>query len=302
MHVYQTGTEIDIVPPQPYSTIASLSITGRVDVNDELTLDLTGGNPTPAGGISFDGGVGGSNALLLVADTGDNGATMTATQITNNGVVLANYINVAHFGFSLGSGTDSLLLDHVTLNLDRDNAISDGTNVTVSGGVLNFGGYATVLGDLVVSDDVQVQGTNLQNATTTVASGTVTVGSIVTGTLTVGPTGPITIPPDRYEDNDTKAIVDSRPEGGVNSPNLGLVNSQQIITGLTMEDSADWYKFRTDAASISTDVVRIDFANSQGNLDMVVYAADGTTVVGSSTGTGDSEVVNLGACRRELTT
>ena len=108
-------------------------------------------------------------------------------------------------------------------------------------------------------------------------------------TLTLFP-----LTPDRYEPNNSQAIVDARPEGGVNSLNLGLIApAGQTISGLTMDDAADWYKFRMGATGTAADVVRIDFLNSHGNLDLVVYAADGTTVVGSSTGTGDSETVNL---------
>ena len=99
--------------------------------------------------------------------------------------------------------------------------------------------------------------------------------------------------PDAYEDNDTQAIVDARPEGGVNSPNLGTIVAEKIITGLTMEDTADWYKFKLAAAGSTNDFVRIDFQQSQGDLDMVVYKSDGTTILGSSMGKGDSEIVSL---------
>ena len=48
-----------------------------------------------------------------------------------------------------------------------------------------------------------------------------------------------------------------------------------------------------DAAGTASNYVRIDFAQSQGDLDMVVYRADGTTVAGSSTGNGNSEIISL---------
>ena len=44
---------------------------------------------------------------------------------------------------------------------------------------------------------------------------------------------------DAYEDNDSKAIVDSRPEGVPNSPNLGSLTAPLTISGLQLQDSAD---------------------------------------------------------------
>ena len=105
-----------------------------------------------------------------------------------------------------------------------------------------------------------------------------------------------TTPPpsgDAYENNDSKAITDGRPEGAANSPNLGLLTTVRTINNLSMDDGADWYRFRTNGAGTAPDFVNINFTHSQGDLDMVVYKADGVTQVGSSTSTGNSERVSL---------
>jgi hypothetical protein len=270
VHVYETGTETDVVPPQLYSSISGLIITGRNDVEDELTVDLTGGNPAPAGGLTFNGGVGGGNTLLIAATSADDSAALTSSQFTNNGVVLVNHFNAAHFAFGLGGGADTLFLDNVTFSLDRDNAFSAGTNVTVNGGALDFNGHATAIGNLVLKNNAQVDATGIDNIYTTVVSGTLNAGSIVADTLTIGGGTPVPAS-DRYEDNDNKAIVDARPEGEANSPNLGPIGLTGLaITGLTMEDAADWYKFQMDAPGTAGDVVRIDFSNAMGNLDLAV--------------------------------
>ena len=98
---------------------------------------------------------------------------------------------------------------------------------------------------------------------------------------------------DAYEDNDTSAIVDGRPEGAMYSPNLGLLTSQQVISNLVMADSADWYKFQMGGAGTATNFVRIDFTHSQGDLDIEVYQSDGTTLVGFSNGVSNREEVSL---------
>jgi hypothetical protein len=293
VHVYETGTEDDVVPPQLYSSISGLIITGRNDVEDELTVDLTGGNPAPAGGLTFNGGGGGGNTLLIAATSADDSAALTSTQFSNNGVTLVNYTNAAHFAFGLGGGADTLFLDNVTCSLDRDNAFSAGTNVTVNGGSLDFNGHATAIGNLVLKNNAQVNATGIENIYTTVISGTLNAGSIVADTLTIG--GGMPVPsPDRYEDNDNKAIVDARPEGAADSPNLGPIGiTGMAIAGLTMEDAADWYRFNMDSEGTAGDLVRIDFSNALGNLDLAVYKLDGTTLVGSSAGVGNSEVVSL---------
>jgi Ca2+-binding RTX toxin-like protein len=111
-------------------------------------------------------------------------------------------------------------------------------------------------------------------------------------TLTIDPAVP---PPsdDAYEDNDSKAITDGRTAGAANSPNLGTITTRQIISGLKMLDGADWYKFSMNGAGTASDFVRAEFTQSQGDLDLVVYKSDGTTVVGSSTGSTSTEQVNL---------
>ena len=54
-----------------------------------------------------------------------------------------------------------------------------------------------------------------------------------------------------------------------------------------------WYKFRMNGTGTTAESVRIDFTHNQGDLDLLVYRADGTTLVGSSNGYTDSEEVSL---------
>jgi hypothetical protein len=93
---------------------------------------------------------------------------------------------VASLAFALGTGTNSLTLDHVTLALAGDGAISAGTNVTIDGGVLNFNGHPSAIGDLTLSNDGEVVAATIENTTTTVTSGTLTADSIVCDTLVIG--------------------------------------------------------------------------------------------------------------------
>jgi hypothetical protein len=132
--------------------------------------------------VSFGGG----DSLIIAGVAGNDNVTMTASQIADNGSAAITYNNVAFFAFALGTGANSLLIDHATLILNQNNAISAGTNVTMSGGMLNYNGYADAIGNLVITGGGQVIAGSVTNTVTTVTSGALTVGSIVSDALTIG--------------------------------------------------------------------------------------------------------------------
>ncbi|MCU0916486.1 MAG: choice-of-anchor D domain-containing protein [Planctomycetes bacterium] len=105
--------------------------------------------------------------------------------------------------------------------------------------------------------------------------------------------GVVTASDDRYEDNDSRAAVDDRPEGVADSPNLGLLTDPITISNLILVDAADWYKFVMNGPGTSAVFVQLSFTDSVGNLDLEVYRADGTTLVGRSDSTGNQETVSL---------
>jgi hypothetical protein len=90
---------------------------------------------------------------------------------------------------------------------------------------------------------------------------------------------------DAYEDNDSRAITDARPQGGVNSPNLGLVNAPRTIDNLSMNDSEDWYKFRLNKAGTPGDFLKIESPYHEGqNLYLYLMNSSGS-ILASSTDT-----------------
>jgi len=98
--------------------------------------------------------------------------------------------------------------------------------------------------------------------------------------------------PDLYEDNDSMAITNARPEGGVNSPNLGLVLNERIIQNLSMEDSSDWYKLRIHAGEVGSYIQMDSPYLQQSNLNLQLYNSAGTSVR-SSTGSYSWENISL---------
>jgi hypothetical protein len=70
----------------PDTGITSITVNGNGG-NDSLTVDFTGGNPLPAGGISFDGGAGGNDSLVVTGyslTTADGIADVAVTHLSSN--------------------------------------------------------------------------------------------------------------------------------------------------------------------------------------------------------------------------
>lgn len=98
--------------------------------------------------------------------------------------------------------------------------------------------------------------------------------------------------PDSYENNDTMAIVNALPPGGLNSSNLGLVLNEKTINNLSMEDSADWYKLQIHAGSVGSYIQMTSPYLQQSNLNLELYNTAGS-LVRSSTGSYSWENMSL---------
>lgn len=100
-------------------------------------------------------------------------------------------------------------------------------------------------------------------------------------------------PDDAYENNDLPRQVVQRVEAAANSPSLGTIQGQRIIRQLALVDGADYYRFRTAAASTSSNFVRLNFGNANGNLDLKLVGAGGKAVLRQSIGNTGTETINL---------
>lgn len=104
-----------------------------------------------------------------------------------------------------------------------------------------------------------------------------------------------TVPPpqrDAYEENDTFAQVITAPERVANSPNLGIVNGLKVIDYLSMEDNADYFRFRLNNRADLGDYVKIESTHPTGDLDLKLYNAY-YQLIGSSTGNTHNEQISL---------
>lgn len=98
--------------------------------------------------------------------------------------------------------------------------------------------------------------------------------------------------PDAFEDNDSIAVVNGRPEGAPNSPNMGLILNPTYMDNLSMEDSNDWYKVKLHAGLPGSYIQMESPYLRQNNLNMQLCDANGT-VLRSSTGSYNWENISL---------
>ena len=93
------------------------------------------------------------------------------------------------------------------------------------------------------------------------------------------------IPPDWAESNDTPA----------DAYDLRKVQGSQTWDKLTVHGpaDADWFRFELAAAGSVGHSVAIDFAHSEGDLDLSLYGADGTALLGTCETVGDRETISL---------
>jgi Ca2+-binding RTX toxin-like protein len=68
LHVRNSGNNQDIasIPAQAFANVTDIQVSGRANFSDILTLDYSGGDPVPAGGLVFDGDTGTSDTLRFV--------------------------------------------------------------------------------------------------------------------------------------------------------------------------------------------------------------------------------------------
>ena len=110
--------------------------------------------------------------------------------------------------------------------------------------------------------------------------------------ITIG--DPSDINPDTYEPNGDLDNVRNISAGTPNSPNLGPCNPKRTLVNLTLHEAGDedYFRFYANETGGMADFVRIDFNNSDGNIDLELLDDDGTLVDESRT-SRDYERISL---------
>ncbi|NQV33586.1 MAG: endo-1,4-beta-xylanase, partial [Phycisphaeraceae bacterium] len=112
LHIYETGATDDVVTPWGIEDATDIAITARNSEDDALTVAFSGGDPVPSGGVSYEGGAGGNDSLVLT------GGALTDTTYTfsneNDGSVSVDGSVITYTGLEPISST--ITATNVTLN------------------------------------------------------------------------------------------------------------------------------------------------------------------------------------------
>jgi autotransporter-associated beta strand protein len=199
LHVNQTGSTTDVVPPQAVAGVGEIQISGPDSAANSLTIDFSGGSPIPADGIFFDGAARAQTNTVNLDDSAGSGAySLSGSTVSLNGVPAVTMANTQALSLNLGGGSLDLgaatqTIGSVTLvsGSVKDGTLSSGSitaqsgtisaNLTGSGGLSKTG-----------AGRVTLSGSNSYQGGTTVTGGTLVVadsGALPSGSsLTVGAT------------------------------------------------------------------------------------------------------------------
>jgi VCBS repeat-containing protein len=137
IRVIDSNTLVDVIPSHELINVTGLSLTGRTNADDTLTVDYAGGNPIPATGFTYDGGSGsGSDSLALnngsFASITHNFTSSSSGTIDMDGSIItygglepiADNLSADVRTFNFGSADDVVTIEESGVNGDSISRIS----------------------------------------------------------------------------------------------------------------------------------------------------------------------------------
>lgn len=100
-------------------------------------------------------------------------------------------------------------------------------------------------------------------------------------------------PDDRFENNDFPRDVVNRPAGVVASPNLGPVAGLRFVRNLKLLDRSDFFRIELQGTGTAEHLIRLNFNNANGNLDVQLRTVAGNRLVRQSVGNTNAEIISL---------
>ena len=155
--IYRDGTQIKldetlgILPTTHYAfeyDAVSSILVSTLAGNDSLTVDFSGGNPVPPGGISYDGGTDtAGDGFTILGSAGDDVIHEANATFSVNGSANIVALNVERDVIGAGDGNDTVDLDNVNVptNVLGQNG-NDTVNVAQISGNLDFFASIVVTG------------------------------------------------------------------------------------------------------------------------------------------------------------
>jgi len=205
LHVYQTGTTTDVIPPQPAASVGEIQISGPDSAANTLTISFGDGSPVPPDGVFFAGVAGETNTVIIRDSTGSNAYSLNGAQLDLNNVPAVTMTNTQALTLDLGSGSLDLgggsqaigSIDFAQGSM-TDGSLSSGAFAIQSGMIsANLAGPGGL--SKTGAGTATLSGTNNYQGGTAVSAGTLVVTASVAlpaGTaLTVGAGGTLVFSP-----------------------------------------------------------------------------------------------------------
>jgi hypothetical protein len=267
----------------PVTALSSLSLTGGSG-NDALTVDLSNGNPLPAGGATFDGGAG-ANGLRVIGGPGDDAVTLGAASLSIGGRTV-RVANTTSFQFPGGSGgSDLIYVSAGTWQVDADTPTgTPNVSLLVSGGATAVSlASGQHLANLAISDGTV---TMAAPGAALSVSGSLTINGV--GTLDLG-SGSLLAP---------SANVATYVQRAAGAP---LPSGMNACTGPGLTNSL----VRADAANGNAEALAVGYFDSRDDAQTGLSVPDGYTLVkvtvyGDATGDGVNDTADFTVWRNNF--
>ena len=117
---------LDVVPAQNINSLLGISVTGRQNAADTLTVDYSGGDPVPASGLTFNGQNGAAGDTLRLANDQVNAVVLNLTASGAGTIQLAGRNTLALTDVeAISFDTTEQVFGHISMNFnDANNAVA----------------------------------------------------------------------------------------------------------------------------------------------------------------------------------
>jgi hypothetical protein len=170
----------------PFTSLPSLTFNGDTN-NDNLTVDYSGGDPIPSGGLAFNGGSA-VNALTIIGTSSADTITVSPTNTTVNGDPIT-YSNLQSLAINGGAGADVITQSAANIALTISPTSADTLDVnagtfSIPAPASAFDPYPLAALNIAGGSTVSLQSSNKANRTVLILGANPSIAS--TGTLDLG--------------------------------------------------------------------------------------------------------------------
>ena len=151
IELFQTGTPSNVLAEQAPTATSSITIYGS-NSSDVLTIDLSGGDPIPSGGLTFEAGTS-NNGTLDITGGSEGTVTYNYTSAHNGSIVMSSLGTVNYTGLVpvVNSGTASDVIVNLPSGPNTVTLGDSGGTLSVSGSTIETTDFPNPTGSLTIN-------------------------------------------------------------------------------------------------------------------------------------------------------